>query len=219
MTDPRTEYQWLEMATSDDTVDSPFWPSLGELTHLLSKEIVLAEEARLQEQEIKTHRIPVEDISWVRIESTHPTEDVMNILVQLNSQASEGIACALIITLANDLRSLSKLFNASRSSHKVCDVGPSIDGVRWADLVIAASNYVRHSDEWSEKAAGGNEPKGQQKNSVEPLRKSGLEVWNSKPSFLVVAKHLKIHRWDILFKNLSDWLSACMPFHPQRAQR
>jgi len=213
--DPKTEYQWLEMVVSDSTIDSPFWPSLGGLTRLLSEETDRLEKARHQKQEIVTRRIPINGTSRVRMESMHPTEDVIDILVQLNSQASEGIACALIITLANDLRSLSKLFGVGRSDLKVCAVGPLIGGARWADLVAASSNYVRHGEEWAEASSSGKEPTDQQKKSVEPLIKSGLDVWDDNPSLLDVAKHLKIEQWDTLFRNLSDWLSSCLPSHPR----
>lgn len=115
MTDAKLEYQWLKNATSDDTIDSPFWPMLGELTRLLSEELALSEEAHRQNEEIRVQKLPIEGSSWVRIELAHPTNEVPEILAQLQSQAAEGIACALIISLSNSLRSLSKLFNADKS--------------------------------------------------------------------------------------------------------
>lgn len=207
------EYQWLKMAASDDTIDSPFWPTFGELTLLLSKELLLMKKAKVQYAEIQVRQIPTDDKRWVRLEPYHPTGEVMDIIAQSNSRATEGISCALIIELTTTLKALSNAFpNLNR--HEVHSLGPQIGGIHWVELVIASSNYVRHRDEWKEAASNGHAPNKRQKTSVLPLERSGLSgVWQGNTTYLEIAQHLEITNWENLFSKVSKWLGCCLPHH------
>lgn len=87
MDDVLLEYHWLkDVAASETGVDSPFYHQFGDLMSLLANERARLEKARQQLKEIEHKRVPIEGTSWVRLESTHPTADIMDIYFASDSE-------------------------------------------------------------------------------------------------------------------------------------
>ncbi|NUM59120.1 MAG: hypothetical protein HUU56_10835 [Bdellovibrionaceae bacterium] len=208
------EYNWLEsVAASEYGVDSPFYSQFGDLIDLLSTQIERREKARQQLKEIEYHRIPVEGTSWVRLEANHPDEEVITIYMDSESEATEGISCAILVTLSNSLQRLKK--NFVDPEKKIFEIGPKIGASFWAASIIAAANYARHKDEWLEMSSKLKSPNNLQSPNVKVLTDAGVaDPWSGNVSLLEVVTCLQVNQWDSLITNLTEWLSACLPFHP-----
>lgn len=207
------EYKWLEsVASSEYGIDSPFYSQFGDLIDLLNAQIERREKARQQLKEIGYHRIPVEGTSWVRLEANHPDEEVITIYMHSGSEATEGISCAILVTLSNCLQRLKKNFDPQK---KIFEVGPKIGSSFWAASIIAAANYARHNDEWFDMSSKGKSPNKCQSPNVKVLTDAGVaNPWSGNVSLLEVVTCLQVSQWDSLITNLTEWLSACLPFHP-----
>lgn len=112
-----------------------------ELVALLTELISAAEaiEARNRVLELARGLHPSPDPT----KTTKPTLEK-----QLARAGKEGIGCALIITVSNLVQSVC-IPNGSQSKEwSLYERGPKIGDAHWAAAIMAASNYVRHGEEW-----------------------------------------------------------------------
>lgn len=208
------EYYWLENAASDYTVDSPFYSLFGQMIRLLSEEVARGDKARVHDAEIKISRIPKKGTKWVRLEARHPTENVVEIQLALESQAAEGIACGMIISLSNVIKDLNRSLDP-QNPLKIKQVGAKCGERFWVDTVSACANYIRHGDEWKIRFEEKKPFSELQERSIKILEESGIDkIREGKVTYLELAKHLQLKEWRTFFRSFSSWILASLPDHP-----
>jgi len=207
---------YLASILDDETPDNPIFAALLPIQSLLSAEITKYEQAKTQLKTCEETGTRIPSV-WglTQIEYGCGMDAYMDAYYEeaARSAAVDGLATAILVTSANLLRIFAR--EAAKDLNvtilRVWKCGAKEGESYWADAVDAASNYVRHSDEWRDqtaqalpliKAAAGN---------LEVLCGLGLQSeelrWGRVNNIDLVEK-LHLLDWDKTHNLIRDWTAA-----------
>jgi len=221
---------------SDDTIDNPVLSSISPISALLIEERRRYESATELKQscESKITRVATgkkspEGRTIYQIVDPGDAAFYASIEAQSHQAAIEGLACGVLVITDNlmkiYLRAALSEWKIERTHSnyrtwvsKIWKCGAKVNDAFWADAVDAASNYVRHSDEWRDATGIGEQLSGRAAQNMLTLTQLGFEEdelkWGRVHNDDLIDK-LQLTDWTKTHINLSEWAAFVLTLSPR----